>query len=131
MLALAVPAHDRREGEAAPFALAARLRDVRDDPEDPGLQRRAALEASDPADDAEPGFLHDLLCDRAGGDVHPGDAEHPGAVLVDQRREDALVTATERSDDLVLPRWGCVRRLGGVHGGTVRLARSAVQRRPE
>ena len=75
-----------RERHAASLPRAACLRDVGDDPEDPRLERGTALEAIDACDDAEPRLLNDLLGDGARGDVHPRDAEHRGAVFVDERR---------------------------------------------
>jgi hypothetical protein len=50
-----------RERQNASLALAARLGGVGQDPEDPGLQGGASLEAFEPLEDAEPGLLYDLL----------------------------------------------------------------------
>src|SRR4051795_5203578 len=48
---------EAREGKAARLALGARLRGVRDDAEDPGLQRGAALETREAAQHAQPRVL--------------------------------------------------------------------------
>ena len=51
-------------GQRAALALRPGLRGVDEDPEDPGLERRAALEAVERAEHAQPRLLHDLLGDR-------------------------------------------------------------------
>src|SRR6266571_7704771 len=53
------------KGDRPPLAVRLRLGPVGQDAEDPGLQRGAALEAVDPAEDRLPGLLHDLLGGRA------------------------------------------------------------------
>ena len=69
-------AAEAREGHAAALALAPRLGRVREDPEDPGLQRRAALEAVEALEDAEPGFLDDLLGDGTARHEHHRHPQH-------------------------------------------------------
>src|SRR5439155_8557998 len=66
---------ERRERHRPALPLSTRLRDVRENPEDPGLQRGAALEAVDPVEDADPRLLHDLLGNRPAGDVDLSDSQ--------------------------------------------------------
>ena len=89
-----------RERDAAALALAAAHRDVGEDPEDPGLERRAALEPVDPAHHRDPGLLHDLLGDRARGHVGLRDPDHRRAVAVDQLGERRLVAVAESGDQV-------------------------------
>ena len=58
---LVAVALQRRERDAAPFPDALGLGPVDEDAEDPGLERRAALEPVDPVEDAEPRLLDDVL----------------------------------------------------------------------
>ena len=74
--AVLVPVADkRRERHVPPLSDAARLRLVRQDPEQPGLQRRAALEALEAGDDGEPRVRDDLLRGRLGRYVQTRDPE--------------------------------------------------------
>ncbi len=57
-------AAEERERQRPLLAHAPRARRVEQDLEDPGAQRRAALEPVDPLDHADPGVLDDLLGDR-------------------------------------------------------------------
>jgi hypothetical protein len=99
-----VVGRERRERHRPPFALAARLRDVRQDPEDPRLEAGAALEAADPVQDCDPRFLHDLLGHGAAAHVHARHPQHRRAVLPDKATERRLVTGAEGLDDRGLDR---------------------------
>ena len=70
-----------RERHGAALALAAGLRDVGQDSEDPGLQRRPPLEAVDSFEDADPRFLDDVFGDGAARDVDQRDAKERSVVL--------------------------------------------------
>ena len=85
----------RGERHAARLARAARLGLVDEDREDPRLQRRAALEAVEAVDDAEPGLLHDLLRDRAVLHVGARHREHRAVEAGDERLERLLVAGAE------------------------------------
>ena len=95
-------AAEAREGHAAALALAPRLGRVREDPEDPGLQRRAALEAVEALEDAEPGFLDDLLGDGAARDEHHRHPQHRGPVAAEQLAEGGFVAGTELRQEALL-----------------------------
>ncbi len=75
---------ERGERDRAALAQRAGLRVVREHAEEPRLQRRAALEAPDPREDAEERVLHDLLGHGPAGDVHLSHAQERGAELVDE-----------------------------------------------
>ena len=72
---------------------------VEEDPEEPGLERRAPLEALDAADDRHPRLLADLLGHGAAADGRLGQAEQPGLVAVDQFDERGLVAGLEPFDE--------------------------------
>ena len=76
----------------------ARARVVEQDLEDPGAQRRAALEVIDPADDPQPGVPDDVLGDRATGYVSEREPGQRPVELVYQLREGGLVTAAQGLD---------------------------------
>ena len=86
---------ERGHRHAARLPLPARTRAVGDDPQDPGLQARAALEAVQPLQDAEPGLLHDLFGHRAGAHMAERDPQHQRPVLVHERHERVLVACLE------------------------------------
>ena len=93
---------ERGERHAARLALAAGARAVGDDPQDPGLQRRAALEAVEALQDAEPGLLHDLLGDGAAAHVAERDPQHQRAVAVDERHERVLVAGAQAREEVAI-----------------------------
>jgi hypothetical protein len=99
-----LPAHGRQRGErhGAGVGGAARLGPVDEDPQDPRPQRRAALEAVEALQDAEPCLLDDLLGDGAARDVVAGDGEHRRVVALDQRLEGALVPGAQALEQLLL-----------------------------
>ena len=68
---------------------------VGEDPEDPRLQRRATLEAVDPAQHADPRLLHDLLGDRLAADEHPREPQHRRPVQLDEPHERSLVARAQ------------------------------------
>lgn len=84
------------QGDLPPLRQPRRLRLVDQDPEDPGPQGGPPLEGVDAPHDAQPGLLHRLLGDGSGASVKHRQAQHRRCVLIDERREDALVAATER-----------------------------------
>src|SRR5262245_40455447 len=90
----------RGKRSAARLAHTARLRRVRDDAEEPGLERGTALEAVDPVENGEPRLLDDLLGHGPARHVHAGDPQHPGSVHPRQRGECSLVTRTQAVDKL-------------------------------
>src|SRR6185503_12179721 len=92
---LEVVTGERRERHASRLALAARLRDIHEDPEDPRTERGAALVAVEALEDAEPRILDDLARDRIGRNEHPGDALHRRGQLLDQLDERGLIVGAE------------------------------------
>ena len=90
---------ERRERSRARLPLPACLRPVRDDAEDPRLERRAALEAVDAVQDGDPALLHDVLRDRPARDVHQRHAQEGGLVHADELLERLLVPVAERLDE--------------------------------
>ena len=96
-------------GSAAALALAARLRAVREDPEYPRLQRRAALEAPDPGEHAQPRLLDDVLGDGPVDTYIRATRSIDGPVFLDQGRERILVARAERGHELGLARGRQVR----------------------
>jgi hypothetical protein len=93
---------ERREGHGANLALGTRLGRVREDPEDPGLQRGAPLEAVDPLHDPQPRLLHDLLGDGRVPDVHHREPKQRGVVALDENGERALVAVAQPLHDAQL-----------------------------
>jgi hypothetical protein len=93
-------ARERRERHRAALPDAAGLREVHDDAEEPGAQRRAALEAVDPAQQADPRLLDDFFGHGPVAHVKTRDAQHGGAMILDELRESALVAVAERADEL-------------------------------
>src|SRR6266508_6779074 len=93
-------AHERRERHRAALPNAAGLREVRDDAEEPGAQRRATLEAVDAAEDAEPRFLYDLFRHGPLADVETCDPKHRRPMLLHERGKGALVALPERVEQL-------------------------------
>src|SRR5207249_3495590 len=89
----------RRERHGPPLPLPPRLRDVGQDPEDPGLQRGARLETVDPGEDADPRLLDDLLGDRPARDVDLRDPEERSVVHPHQLLEGPLVACAQRLDE--------------------------------
>jgi hypothetical protein len=76
------------------------LRDVRQDPEDPGLERRALLEAVDSGEDADPCLLHDFLRHCGAGDIDLCDPEKRRVILPHEGCEHRFVTCPKRVDGL-------------------------------
>ena len=68
-------------------ALAPRLRRVRQDPEEPRLEGRPALEATDAVEHADPRVLDDLLRDGARANEEHRDPEHRRTVALDELHE--------------------------------------------
>ena len=95
-----VRGHEGGERHAARLALPAGLRPVGQDAEQPGLQRRALLEALEPGEDAEPRLLDDLLGRLAVADVQARDPQHRRAVALDERAERELVAAAQAGEQL-------------------------------
>ena len=87
------------KGEArSGLAHRSRARDVRDDPVNPGLERRAPLKPIEPAQDAEPRLLDDLV--REGLRSRTGARNGaPGRVRLHEIHERRLVTAPKRGDE--------------------------------
>jgi len=106
------------------------LGDVDEDAEHPGAQRRAALEAREAADDAEPGFLDDLLRRGVCGHEAARDPQHERRPAADQLVEGVLVLGAQSLEQLAFGRLvgiggrraRCGRRLPchAVHAGNVR-----------
>jgi hypothetical protein len=71
----------------------------------PGPDGRAALEALDAAQDAQPCLLHDLLGDRPVMHVDEGEPDHARAVPIHERRERPLVPAAKRPEQFLLTHW--------------------------
>jgi hypothetical protein len=90
---------ERGERTGARLALSSGLSPVRDDAEDPRLERGAALEAVDAVQDCEPALLHHVLGDRTARDVHLRDAYERGLVHADQLLEGLLVPVAEPLDE--------------------------------
>ena len=109
----------RREGDGAGLAHPARLGGVDEDAQDPRSQRRAALEAVDALEDAEPGLLDDLLGDRPRVHVVPRDGEHRGVVAFDERLERALVSRAQAREELGFLRGRPVLKSGLGHRPTL------------
>ena len=86
------------ERHAAALALRPRLGLVDHDRDDPGLQRRAALEAIKALQHAEPGLLHDLLGHRSRLHVGSRHSHHGGVVARDERLEGLFVTGAQERD---------------------------------
>jgi hypothetical protein len=89
----------REENGRAALSLAACLRRVDQDPEDPGSQRGPALEPVETLEDPEPGVLDDLGGDRVARDVHPRHPAHRRAQLVDEDHERGLVAGPQALDE--------------------------------
>src|SRR5215211_574753 len=98
------PLAERGERNRAGVALSARPRDVRQDPKDPGLEGRAALEAADAVEDREPGLLCNFLGRRRARDVEPSHPQDRGVVLTQERGERGFLTGAQGFDKLGL---GC------------------------
>jgi hypothetical protein len=92
----------RGERQRAPFALRPRFRRVAEDAEDPRLQGRAALEAVEPIEDADPGLLDDLLRDRPARDPDLRDTQQGRVVQEDELLERRLVPGPQRLQELRL-----------------------------
>ena len=92
----------RRERDAAALSLRAGLRGVDEDPEDPRLERRAALEAVERAEHAQPRLLDDFLGHRPGRGEDARDPEEPGVPLAHDGGEGFLVACSECGDELVV-----------------------------
>jgi hypothetical protein len=94
-IAVALLARERREGDRAPLALAARARAVDEDAEDPGAQRRALLEAVEALQRGQPRLLYDVLGDGRAGHVHARDAHHRWGPADDEVHERLFVAGPE------------------------------------
>jgi hypothetical protein len=94
-----VVAGEGGERKAPPFTLPTCLRDVREDPEDPGPQGGSAFEALESPKDSHPGLLYHLFGHRRRRDVHTGDAEHRRLELVDEIHERRLVSGSQSLDE--------------------------------
>ena len=90
-----VVAHERRERRRARLAHATGAGEVHHDAKEVGAQRRAALERVEPAQEAEPGFLGDVLGDLLGRHVLTRDAHERGVVAIDEALEGALVAGAQ------------------------------------
>ena len=93
---------ERRERDAARLLDSLRHRAVGDDPQQPRLERGAALEALDPAQDGEPRLLHDLLGDRVRADVAARHAQHQAVVAPHELGERILVTGAKSVDQILI-----------------------------
>ena len=71
---------------------------VEEDPEEPRLERRPALESVDAAEHREPRVLRDLLCDGPAADGRLRQAEQPRLVATNELDERSLVTGLEPAD---------------------------------
>jgi hypothetical protein len=78
------------------------LRGVRQDAEDPRLERRAPFEAVEAAEDADPGLLDDFFRHLAGRYEDLRDANHRAVVALDELPERALVSFAQRFERLAL-----------------------------
>ena len=87
--------HERRERRGAGLANAARAGEVHHDAEEVGAQGRAALELVEAAEQADPGFLGDVLGDLLGGDVLTRHAHERGVVELDEPLEGPLVAGAQ------------------------------------
>jgi len=98
-----------RAGERGTPALADRTRSgaIDENPEDPRLKRRSALEGPNAPDHAQPRVLHDLVGDGRVRHVEARHAPQARVVLADEPRECILVPAPKRIED---------RRFLKVHG---------------
>jgi hypothetical protein len=92
------------ERHAATFARSAAQSHVREDAEDPGLERRAPLEAVEALQDPEPRLLHDLLGDVARLNVVARHRQHRAVVSLDERLEGLLVAGAQARQELGLLR---------------------------
>jgi hypothetical protein len=101
----------RRKRNAARLADAARPGAIRQDPEDPMPQGRAALELLQALQHAEPRLLHDFFRDGTAGDECRGDAEHGGVQALDGDQEGLFVAGSQRGERALL--LGSFRRDGG------------------
>ena len=90
--------HRRR----ALLAYAGRAGPVREDAEDPGLERGPALEAVDALQNGKPGVLRDLLGDRPARDEGLGETHHRRVVGVDELCEGGLVAGTQPAHEVVI-----------------------------
>ena len=80
---------------------------------------RAALEAVQAGEDAEPRLLHDLLRDRPARDVAERDPQHQRAVAVHERHERVLVPRPQAGEEVGVVHPRRVTRLRG-DGGLAR-----------
>jgi hypothetical protein len=76
------------------------LRTIRENGEQPGLDRRPSLEATDPGYDGQPGFLDDLFRDTGVRHEGLGQSHQGSAVKVDQPGERRFVAAAQSVDQL-------------------------------
>ena len=90
-----VVAHERGERRRARLAHATGAGQVHHDAKEVGAQRRAALERVEPAQEAEPGFLGDILGDLLGRHVLARDAHERGVVAIHEALERALVAGSQ------------------------------------
>src|SRR6266567_1429060 len=97
----------RGERDAPPLSLAPGDGPVRQDAEDPRLQRRTPLEPVEALQHGQPGLLDHLVGHGRGGDERPGKAAHGSGELVDQPGEGALVATPQGVEQR-----GLVARLG-------------------
>src|SRR4029077_19391360 len=94
------------EVDGAFFAQVSRLAAFRKDLEDPGLDTRATLKASDPCQDGEPGLLNHLFRHLVAWNECEGEASERCAVGVYETYECRLVAASQAVYEV---------RLGGAH----------------
>ena len=85
-----------RAATCAGFAGAGGPGPVDEDPEEPRLHRRPALETVDASHDAEPRVLDDLLGHCTAGYERLGEAQQPGVMSTHQGREGCFVAGAER-----------------------------------
>src|SRR5262245_10414995 len=103
---------DHRQRDDPPLALHLRVGRVDEDPEDPGLQARAALEALDAARDGRPGVLDDLLRHRAAAAVRHRERDQAPVIPCIQLRVGARVARAQGRDEAALA------EIDDVHSGS-------------
>jgi len=90
-----VAAEEGGEGQQSRFPPAAGARHVEEDPEDPGLERRPALESVEPGEHSEPGLLDGVLGGIAIPEVAHREPEERPVVALEQRCESGFVAGLE------------------------------------
>ena len=92
---LLVASENRRERQAARLPALVMTGDVDQDPEDPGLERGAALEPVQGAQDLDPGLLHHLFSVRPLPDVAEGHPQHRAVVELDEAFERGFLAGSQ------------------------------------